>query len=245
MKKLITIIAGIIFCLIIIIKKIDYSVILKKVDIINLKRLISNVDDHTVTKVKFYEKITYSKGIKTINKYPDFGDHKIFSTKLESILHIAKDDKQFRAGMHSFQKEFNNNKNEVIKKLKLKNKMMAARDNEYLKIHEKKINEIENKMLLAYKYGGLELNKKYYNELKKLTKPINFILVRKDQSIKLLNENEALERQIKDIEDGKGKLFGYIWHHSEKEGVIELVCKDIHEKNSHKGGNSEWGKGMR
>lgn len=34
---------------------------------------------------------------------------------------------------------------------------------------------------------------------------------------------------------------GMVWHHNEKEGVMELVDKKIHEKTGHTGGNALWG----
>lgn len=35
----------------------------------------------------------------------------------------------------------------------------------------------------------------------------------------------------------------YTWHHNEKEGLMQLVDKDIHSKTGHDGGMSIWGKG--
>ena len=246
MKKKLGIISGSILCLAFLIKKVDFSILLKKVDIetVFYKSIIKK-NDYKTTKVNYYEKTTYLNGIKKVSKYPDFSNHRIFSTKLEHTLYIAKDNEQFKTGMQAVKKKFEKNQKKVINELKLKNKLILSRDKDYLKIHKKKINELEDKMLLAHKYGDLELNKKYYGQLKKLTNPINFVIVRKDQPIKLLDDNEILQRQIKDIKEGRGKLFGYIWHHSEKKGILELICKDIHEKNPHKGGNFLWGQGIR
>lgn len=36
---------------------------------------------------------------------------------------------------------------------------------------------------------------------------------------------------------------GYTWHHSQKNGVLELVDTNIHQKTSHRGGRAIWGGG--
>lgn len=37
---------------------------------------------------------------------------------------------------------------------------------------------------------------------------------------------------------------GYVWHHSETPGVLQLVDKEIHELTRHTGGRSLWGGGQ-
>lgn len=41
----------------------------------------------------------------------------------------------------------------------------------------------------------------------------------------------------------KGKLKGYTWHHNEKEGLMQLVDAETHNKVKHTGGYKLWGKG--
>ncbi|GEN81839.1 hypothetical protein SLU01_01510 [Sporosarcina luteola] len=50
------------------------------------------------------------------------------------------------------------------------------------------------------------------------------------------------EDQLMQIEAGDTPE-GYLWHHSEEPGVLQLVDKDIHDKTGHTGGRSLWGGG--
>lgn len=59
---------------------------------------------------------------------------------------------------------------------------------------------------------------------------------------------EMLEKQIKDIRQmnsGKqqGRVFGFVWHHNENVGVIDLVAYDKHNSVKHIGGRNIWGGG--
>ncbi|MBU0444437.1 HNH endonuclease [Bacillus amyloliquefaciens] len=46
--------------------------------------------------------------------------------------------------------------------------------------------------------------------------------------------------QIQDIKNGKTPR-GYLWHHHENRGRLQLVDKNIHKKTGHTGGRSIWG----
>ncbi|KIL72274.1 HNH endonuclease [Bacillus badius] len=48
------------------------------------------------------------------------------------------------------------------------------------------------------------------------------------------------ENQIKDIKAGKTPR-GYVWHHHEKRGILQLVNREIHNKTGHTGGKAIWG----
>ena len=49
--------------------------------------------------------------------------------------------------------------------------------------------------------------------------------------------------QIKDgVEDGTAPD-GYVWHHNEETGKMELVDADVHAKTGHTGGRAIWGGG--
>ncbi|OUD23253.1 hypothetical protein FPG92_13065 [Flavobacterium psychrophilum] len=71
----------------------------------------------------------------------------------------------------------------------------------------------------------------------------------KGKPYSLYSEEEILAKQLSDISNSssntQGRIFGYIWHHSEKPGVIQLVRKDVHEFNRHTGGNAIWGGNIR
>lgn len=50
------------------------------------------------------------------------------------------------------------------------------------------------------------------------------------------------EEQLEDIANGILPE-GFTWHHNEKEGVMQLVSSEIHDKIKHTGGMSLWGRG--
>ncbi|CAM4489731.1 hypothetical protein FHS16_005149 [Paenibacillus endophyticus] len=50
------------------------------------------------------------------------------------------------------------------------------------------------------------------------------------------------DRQIEQINYGKVPE-GYVWHHSEEPGVMQLVDRSLHESTAHTGGRSIWGGG--
>ncbi|MBB1151471.1 HNH endonuclease [Myroides sp. NP-2] len=62
---------------------------------------------------------------------------------------------------------------------------------------------------------------------------------------KILKGEDMLEKQILDITNPKNnKVFGFIWHHNEKDGVMELVSQKAHDGVRHIGGKSTWGGGV-
>ncbi|KRE50629.1 HNH endonuclease [Paenibacillus sp. Soil724D2] len=50
------------------------------------------------------------------------------------------------------------------------------------------------------------------------------------------------DRQIEQINNGKVPE-GYVWHHNEQPGVMQLVDRSVHENTAHTGGRSIWGGG--
>lgn len=60
------------------------------------------------------------------------------------------------------------------------------------------------------------------------------------------NNNKIREKftaeQIEDLKNGKTPR-GLTWHHTEEEGVMQLVDSEIHNKTNHTGGYDLWGKG--
>jgi hypothetical protein len=60
--------------------------------------------------------------------------------------------------------------------------------------------------------------------------------VAKNPSLKM----QFTPEQLADIEIGKTPT-GYVWNHSEEEGVLQLVPKEVHDNVPHTGGNYLWG----
>lgn len=50
------------------------------------------------------------------------------------------------------------------------------------------------------------------------------------------------DRQIEQINNGKVPE-GYVWHHNEEPGVMQLVDRSLHENTAHTGGRAIWGGG--
>ena len=66
--------------------------------------------------------------------------------------------------------------------------------------------------------------------------------IQKDPELKSKFTEEQLE-QIRDgIEDGTAPD-GYVWHHNEEAGVLQLVDAETHAKTGHTGGRNLWGGG--
>lgn len=89
------------------------------------------------------------------------------------------------------------------------------------------------------------------NEYKKKPKKLKAMLreLNKGQEYtfngKILKGEDMLEKQILDITNSKNnKVFGFIWHHNEKDGVMELVSQKAHDGVRHIGGKSTWGGGV-
>jgi hypothetical protein len=57
-----------------------------------------------------------------------------------------------------------------------------------------------------------------------------------------IEKEQFSERQLEQITNGD-KPEGYIWHHNEVPGRMELVESDIHVSTAHTGGRSIWGGG--
>ena len=55
-------------------------------------------------------------------------------------------------------------------------------------------------------------------------------------------KNSFNERQLDDIEHGRTP-YGYVWHHSEDTGKMQLVDANVHNLTRHTGGRYVWGGG--
>lgn len=67
-----------------------------------------------------------------------------------------------------------------------------------------------------------------------------FLCIKLDESLDLRKMFD--DDQIKQIADGFTPD-GYVWHHNEENGVLQLVDYIIHEQTGHTGGRSVWGGG--
>jgi hypothetical protein len=51
--------------------------------------------------------------------------------------------------------------------------------------------------------------------------------------------------QLSQINQVIPRIDGLVWHHSQKDGVLELVSRELHNKTPHTGGHAIWGCGKR
>ena len=84
--------------------------------------------------------------------------------------------------------------------------------------------------LSSDKYQFIECNKQLLSKIES------------DKSFRAKFTDEQIE-QIRDgTQDGTAPD-GFVWHHNEESGVLQLVDSVIHEKTGHTGGRSLWGGG--
>lgn len=214
----------------------------------NVSPSITKTATESILKVKYF-KFSYFKNGKThyIN-IPDFTKQSVFETKLPSKLNLASDKVQFSKSTISFGKQLKSNP-KSIEILKKSNREMLKRDKLYFKQNKKEILFAHDKMLEATKKNNLVEQNKWLKELRRRTQKITFIQTPKGKPFIILNEEQILAKQQKDIFNAsinsQGRIFGYVWHHTEKKGILQLVQKDIHEYNRHIGGNAIWGENIR
>ena len=266
MKKILTIVSGVIIAgSITVWKSIDNKVIKNADEIIlentkngfvkskNSTKIIKETSKKALKnnplKVNYFDFKYIKNGKSLITKIPDFSKNSVFKTTLPLNLHIAPDETQFLNGVQSLNKTYIKEPTAIIKKLSSENASILARDKVIYNSNKTEILNAQEKMLEATKNSNLTDQKIWLKELRRLTNKITFIQTPKGKPFKILNQAEILEKQIKDIQNPssltKGRIFGYVWHHNENKGVIELISKDVHEFNKHTGGNKIWGEGIR
>jgi hypothetical protein len=76
------------------------------------------------------------------------------------------------------------------------------------------------------------LKEKYEIEAQNLGKTLEQLLIEKEFS------KEAIDH----IEAGKATIDGFIWHHHQTEGTMQLVNELVHSKFRHTGGDALWGR---
>lgn len=265
MKKVLTVVGAVVIAgLVAVWKNIDTKVI-KQADegITEVLKKSPKVTDDRVKLVKvttkevvenqlsvnYFDFTFIRNGVEETIKIADFSKHSVFKTKLSDNLLVAKDELQFSNGLQSLRNSLISNKEKVVKQFHSQNSILLKKDAEILKANKKGIYEAESKMLEATRTGNLEQQTIWLKELRKRTKDITFIRTFKGKPMKFFNQEEIIEKQIADIMKPNGgsqsRVFGYVWHHNENVGVLELVAKDVHEFNRHTGGNYIWGNGVR
>lgn len=197
-----------------------------------------------------YQQYAYIKdGEIKIREVPIFDDHTSVEITLPESLHIAPDKLQFTEAVKLAKEQYFQNPEKFEESLREQNKKILVNDNKILDANWSKIKYTETKMLEATESKDFLAQKKWYSELKTLTYDVVNIDTTKGKPFKILNENEMLTRQIKEITNpraaAQGRVYCFQWHHHEKPGVLQLVTKHIHEANPHIGGNSDWGGGIR
>lgn len=196
-------------------------------------------------KVKNSTNTFIKTGVKKTIKVADFSQHSIFKTTLANNLWVAAREVHYQSALKDLQRSFSKNSDNVIATLKKQNAIILKRDKAFLAANEKQIRDIEQKMITASMNNNLELEKELLSQLRNITNKITFKLTPKGKPIQFLNESQILERQLSDITNPNpnrmSKVFGFTWHHNEKEGVMELVDEVVHTYNKHVGGYAKWG----
>lgn len=90
----------------------------------------------------------------------------------------------------------------------------------------------------TYKLDNKYLRASDSEQFKQCTKGLKEALDKNPSLKKMFNE-----RQLEQINDGAQKISGYVWHHNEETGVMQLVEEAIHQKSGHTGGRAIWGGG--
>lgn len=196
--------------------------------------------------VPFVKKTLKKDGLDIVGVFPDFSKYRAFSHTLAKEQYLLEDAQQFNIAKTAFTNAYKKNPEKVKAMLRKQNDLIMKRDAELLNANKSGIYEAEKNMLEATKKGSLEDEKFWLKELRNRTNKITFIDVHKGKPLKLYNNQEdIIQRQIKDITNPKSnKVFGFIWHHSEKDGVLELVTQNAHNGVKHIGGKQTWGGGV-
>lgn len=81
-----------------------------------------------------------------------------------------------------------------------------------------------------------ELYQESFKKQKKYLSSMLNEMIQKDHKLK----KQFSKEQLEEIADGVIPD-GYVWHHNEKEGLMQLVDSEIHAQSKHTGGNYLWG----
>lgn len=209
---------------------------------------ITNEATESVLKVRYFKYSYLSQGKKIIVNIPDFTKYSITEIRLPKNLYQEIDKTQFKTATTLYNEQLLK-KPKLLDLLKSTNREMVKEDLLYLEKNKPKIMEAQNKMLEARMNNDLVEQAKWLKELRQRTQKMTFIHTPKGKPFVLYTEDEILAKQLIDITNSnsntQGRIFGYIWHHSQKPGVLQLIRKDVHEFNRHIGGNAIWGGNVR
>ena len=174
---------------------------------------------------------------------------KLTTVRLSKRFIGVNNDLQFQESTKLLKKEYLKNPEAFKKQLISSNKRTLKRDKELFEKNKVAILDLRDKINLGMKNGDKDLVKKSLKELRKITKEITFIRTSKEKPFEMLEMDEIIKTQIKDIEfpkaSNKGRVFGFVWHHKENKGTMELIEKYAHDVNKHTGGNALWNQGIR
>lgn len=209
---------------------------------------ISEATSESVLKVRYFKHSYIRDGRVIIENIPDFTEYSVSEIKLPPNLILASDEAQFSKSTSLYGEQLRNNP-ELLEKLKTMNRISLKRDILIFEKNKPEILHAEAKMLDATKNNDVVEQAKWLKELRRLTQKITFKQTPKGKPLVFLGEDEILAKQLKDIYKpsikSKGRIFGYVWHHAENEGMMQLVQKEVHEFNKHIGGNAIWGGNLR
>lgn len=197
------------------------------------------------------DKVINGKHIKGV--IANFDSHTLSSVKLAKSSYLLPDVEQFKQARKLLKDQFELDPEVFKRNLKKVNARMQKNDDEIFNLVEKEFRYAEKKMLDALNIeDAVKKNEevlKWDKFRKNLTKDIVNIQVIKGKPFKKLTPEEMLDRQMKEITNtnvkAKGNLYGFQWHHSEKDGIMQAVAMDVHSlgDNSHIGGRQIWGGG--
>lgn len=174
---------------------------------------------------------------------------KLATVSLPKSLIGENNDLQFVESVKILKRQYLRNPEAFKKRMITSNQKTLIRDNKIFQKNKKAILDLEDKINFGKRNGDKKLVDKSLKNLRAITNEITFISTSREKPFEMFEMEEIVKKQIKDIQNpiasSKGRVFGLVWHHSEKKGTMELVEKHVHEFNKHTGGNALWNQGIR
>lgn len=217
---------------------------------VKLKTINEDLLGKELENVKYVKKRVSIDGIIYEGIFLKFDKQSTLATlRLPRNMIGVGNDLQFVESTKLIKKKYLKNTEVLKQQLVASNLRTLKRDKDIFNKNKKVILELKDKINLGMKNGDEVLVDESLKELRKITKEITFIRTSKEKPFEMLEMDEIIQKQIKDIQypkaSTKGRVFGFVWHHSEKKGSMELVEKYAHDVNKHTGGNSIWNQGIR
>lgn len=219
-----------------IIELLKNSSLQKVANLPSIKTIAMAYENYGVT---FKPTVVSLKGKVKVAWFPDFSSYSICKVTIpKKTWEISNRSIHFEAAKEGLKKEYLKNPEKYQKLLKKSNKRTVNASKEYVKKIKSTADDLEHKMIHAKKNGNTKEAKRFYEELKRATRPIVNKELRFGEQIKYLDENEMFNRQLKDIKSNNPNIFGFTWHHQERGNSLLLVADDVHNSVSHLGGFS-------